>query len=108
MLDLRPGALPVAPDAGAGERLEVAVSALVMLAGTIGTLAYFRFAARVDPGGEVHRARLWKPLAAVGRVFIGATFGAMYAGALAAAIVILTDRVAFIVDAVVALLPVVP
>jgi hypothetical protein len=80
--------------------LERVFNVLVMLLGTVSTLVYFRFTARREPSGEARRSRWTAWLAFVGRFFIAVTFGVMYAGALAAAIVILVDRIQFLRDVV--------
>jgi hypothetical protein len=80
--------------------LERVVNVLIMLAGTISTLIYFRFTARREPSGEARRTRWTAWVAFVGRLFIAVTFGVMYAGALAASIVILADRIQFLRDVV--------
>jgi hypothetical protein len=77
--------------------------------GTISTLAYFRFTLRRRPAGEARPAGpidlLGKGLSALGRSFIALAFGVMYAGALSATLLILTQRIQFLWDAVTGLLP---
>lgn len=80
--------------------LERVFNVLIMLLGTVSTLVYFRFTARREPSGEPRRSRWTAWLAFVGRLFIAVTFGVMYAGALAAAIVILADRIQFLRDVI--------
>lgn len=88
---------PMAEAPLTGERgLERTLNVLVMLLGTISTLVYFRFSARRDPSGKAHRSRLTSMIAVVGRLFIAMTFGVMYAGALAATIIILAERIGFL------------
>jgi hypothetical protein len=59
---------------------------LVILIGTLATLGYFYYGARRRPTGAIERPLLARPVAFVGQVFIGAAFGVMYAGALAASL----------------------
>jgi hypothetical protein len=77
--------------------LERVANVLILLTGTVSTLLYFRFTARRGPLGEALRTPLSVGVSFVGRVFIALTFGVMYAGALAAAIAVLSERVQFLV-----------
>ncbi len=92
---LSPGA--VSPQTGE-TGLERMANVSILLIGTVSTLLYFRFTARRTETGEARRNRLLAPLAMVGRWFIALTFGVMYAGALAATLVIFSERVQFLVD----------
>lgn len=71
---------------------------LIMLVGTISTLIYFRFSARRGPSGEALQSLLSRSISNVGRVFIAMTFGVMYAGALAATMIVFSERVQFLRD----------
>ncbi len=84
---------PLTGETGA-ERI---INVLLLLVGTISTLLYFRFTARRGPMGEALRSPLSVAVSYVGRVFIALTFGVMYAGALAAAIAVLSERIHFLV-----------
>jgi hypothetical protein len=68
----------------------------IMLIGTISTLAFFHFGARQSPGSPVERNRLIEILASIGKIFIAITFGVLFAGAYAAALTALTERLYFI------------
>jgi amino acid transporter len=59
---------------------------LIILVGTLATLGYFYYGARRRPTGAVERPLPVRPVAFVGQIFIGAAFGVMYAGALAASL----------------------
>ncbi len=76
---------------------ERVVNVLVLLFGTLSTLIYFRFSARRLPTGEAVRSPWMTLVAWVGRGFLAITFGVMYAGALAAALTVLADRVQFLI-----------
>jgi hypothetical protein len=69
---------------------------LIMLFATISTLLYFRFSAKRELSGEARRSLLASIMAIIGKFFIAATFGVMYAGALATSIVILAERFQFL------------
>jgi hypothetical protein len=77
--------------------LERSFSVLVLLVGTVSTLVYFQFTARKTATGEAQRAAVVNIAAWVGRLFIAVTFGVMYAGVLMATLVILSERIQFLV-----------
>jgi hypothetical protein len=77
--------------------LERVANVLILLTGTVSTLLYFRFTAKRGPLGEALHSPLSNAVSSVGRIFIALTFGVMYAGALAAAIAVLSERVQFLV-----------
>jgi hypothetical protein len=80
--------------------IERVVNVAIMLVGTISTLAYFRFTLRRGPAGEGKPlgpiGMLGKALSALGKSFIALAFGVMYAGALSATLLILTQRIQFL------------
>lgn len=84
------------PDTGAaGDVLtlvEQPFSALILLVGTLSVLLFFWYGGRTLPGGQADRPALLKPVARVGQVFIGLTLGVLYAGALAASVAYLAER----------------
>jgi len=105
----------IAPQTGE-TGIERMVNVLLVLVGTVGTLAYFGFGVRK---GEEHAPRYgWRrtrtPLGAVnipwpvfpflGEVFIFVAFGVMFAGALSATLLYLTERVQFLASALQTLL----
>jgi hypothetical protein len=73
----------------------------IFLAGTIGTLIYFQFGARLRPGLPPQRPRIVTILSSIGQVFIAITLGALFAGVFATALTALIDRVGFLRDAIV-------
>lgn len=89
---------------------ERSISVLIMISGTISTLVYFHFSTRRSPSGEqepifLEIAGIGVPspvvmLRWVGQAFIAITFGVMYAGALSATILILAERVEFLMNTV--------
>ena len=89
--------------------VERVVNVIIVLVGTISTLAYFRFTLRRRPAGEARPAGpiglLGKGLSALGRSFIALAFGVMYAGAMSATLLILTQRIQFLWDTLTGLLP---
>jgi hypothetical protein len=74
------------------------VNALFILIGTITSLAYFHFGVR-SRGDQAAQRPLWiEILAQIGQVFIAIAFGTLFAGAYAAALAALVERVSFIWD----------
>jgi hypothetical protein len=72
----------------------VILNGIIILIGTIFTLIYFQFGARVTAEGTVRRFGVIEILAWVGRVFIAITLGALFAGVLLASITALIERIA--------------
>jgi hypothetical protein len=82
-------------DMGASQ-LEHMANVLILLIGTVSSLLYFRFTSKPsDTAGNPLSLALGF-LRTSGRVFIAVTFGAMYAGALMAAIIALAERFHFL------------
>jgi hypothetical protein len=70
--------------------------ALVMLLGTVATLAYFQFSARSRPGQPPQRPAAIETLGKVGQLFIAITLGSLFAGVVVAALTALIERIGFI------------
>lgn len=87
---------PALLSASPGEEIQRLAEGAMLTIGTISTLFYFRFTARRSLAGEGRRSRLNVWMANLGRLFIVITFGAMYAGALSASVIILAERVQFV------------
>ncbi|HMK08574.1 MAG TPA: hypothetical protein VK449_06035 [Anaerolineales bacterium] len=105
----------VAPQTGE-TGLEHTATVLLILLGTVGTLSYFRFGVRK---GEEHAPRYgWRPvrtpigsvpipwpiLPFFGEIFIFVAFGVMFAGALSATLLYMTERLQFLSSALQTLL----
>jgi hypothetical protein len=101
----------VAPQTGE-TGVERLINVVIVLLGTISTLAYFRFTGGRDTpdAGRYAMRRVRTPVGAIplpwpflpflGEVFIALTFGVMFAGALAAVILVLIERLQFLAGAV--------
>jgi hypothetical protein len=72
------------------------VNALFILVGTIASLAYFHFGVRTGEGKASQRPLWIDVLSQIGQVFISVAFGVLFAGAYAAALAALVERVSFI------------
>ncbi len=78
--------------------IEVMINGGVILAGTVFTLAYFHFGARTTTDGSVRRFGFIELLAWLGRIFIGITLGAIFAGVYAAALTALIERISSLIN----------
>ena len=67
---------------------EYGVEGLFMLVGTIATLWFFYYGGRARPGQPAERPAWIKALSPIGEVFLGTTFGVMYAGAIVAGLAV--------------------
>jgi len=98
----------VAPQTGE-TGLERVLNVIILLVGTLSTLAYFRFTLRKKPatGAAIPSpiTLIGRGLSALGRSFIALAFGVMYAGALSATLLILAQRLQFLWDALLGLVP---
>ncbi len=71
---------------------------LTILIGTITTLAYFHFGSRQRQNQPPQRSLVIESLAGVGQVFIGITFGVLFAGAYSASLAALISRLQAIIN----------
>jgi hypothetical protein len=72
------------------------IEALLVLVGTVCTLAYFQFGARVKNEQPPSRPALVESLARVGSGFLAITLGALFAGVFSSTITALVERLDFI------------
>jgi hypothetical protein len=77
--------------------VEMLGNGAIILTGAATTLVYFHFGARKREDGSTHRFWLIELIAWMGRIFIGITLGAVFAGVYAAALTALIERLASIV-----------
>lgn len=82
-------------DASQGLRL---VNGVIILAGTVATMAYFQFG-KISPTSERSQIQNWiNGVGQVGQVFIAITFGFLFAGIFSAALTALIGRAIFLTD----------
>ena len=81
----------------------VLIEAVLVLIGTICTLAYFHFGARVKNEQPPRRPVYVETLAQIGQLFLAITLGALFAGVFAASITALIGRLDFLRNVVVSL-----
>jgi len=77
---------------------EAAMGNVVMLSGTVLTLAYFQFGAKRATDGTVKRNAVFEMLAWLGRIFIAVTFGVLFAGVYMAALTAMIERLSSIIN----------
>jgi hypothetical protein len=68
---------------------------VLMLVGTVTTLAYFHFGAKATPSGP-QRNRLVIVLGQIGQIFIAITLGVLFAGVFSASMTALIERLSFL------------
>ncbi len=73
--------------------LQPLFNGVVMLVGTVGTLAYFHFGAHRKEDGSVKRNGMIELIAWVGKLFVALTLGVLFAGVYAAALSALIERI---------------
>jgi len=74
------------------------VNGIIILVGTVTTLAYFHFGTGPQQANPTGLQSLLRGFNQVGQVFIAITFGFLFAGVYSAAMVALVERLSFIVD----------
>lgn len=93
------------PVVAAGEANVPLANGFILVLGVICTLIYFQHLARrapgVEPGEVVARRRPFtRALAAVGQGFIVIALGALYGGAILSGLVVLSERMAFLLSVI--------
>ena len=81
-------------DARAPNAIESMFTGLVLLVGTITSLAYFHFGARRKLDGSVRRNALVNMAAWAGQLFVAIALGVLFAGVYSAALTVLIERIA--------------
>lgn len=74
------------------------INRIILIIGTLSTLAYFHFSARSRPNTPSQRFGIVEYAAGFGQFFIAVTFGVLFAGVLTAALAAWIDRWNFIVQ----------
>jgi hypothetical protein len=74
------------------------VEGLLLLLGTISTLAYFQFGIPVRSGQPGQPSSGMRILSRIGEIFIGITLGAIFAGVFSSSVTALVDRLSFLVQ----------
>jgi hypothetical protein len=79
------------------------LSGVILLLGTVSTLAYFHFGAKQKGDEEPKRHVLIEGFAGIGKIFLAITLGALFAGVYMAAITALIERLDFMKTLIVGL-----
>lgn len=87
-----------------GQGLIRLVNAVIILVGTIATLAYFNFGVKAAPGMRPKRPFGLSGLATLGQVFIAVTFGVVFAGVYSSALAALIERLYQVIQFILSLL----
>ena len=90
----------------AGSGLEAAsrlLEGVILLGGTVFTLASFHFSAGRAVDGVPKRNRIIEGIAWVGRIFIAITFGALFAGVYMSALTAMIERLSFVLNFIIGL-----
>ena len=85
----------------AGGGLEIAsrlLEGVIVLGGTVFTLASFHFSASRAADGTPRQNRILEGVIWVGRIFIAITFGVLFAGVYMSALTALIERLSFVID----------
>lgn len=85
----------------AGSGLEAAsrlLEGIIMLGGTVFTLASFHFSASRTADGTPQRNGIIERIAWVGRIFIAITFGVLFAGVYMSALTAMIERLSFVIN----------
>lgn len=85
----------------AGDRLSGLVQGVLILLGTVTTLAYFHFGARPQASGAPRRLEWIEALSWLGQFFIAIALGLIFAGLLRAGFVALVERARTLLDFVI-------
>jgi hypothetical protein len=88
--------IPLWPIQDTPNLLEYIVEAICMVVGTVATLWFFYYGGRARPGLPTERPAWSKTLAPIGEVFLGTTFGVMYAGAIATGVAVFAQSLMLI------------
>jgi hypothetical protein len=85
----------------AGSGLEAAsrlLEGVIMLGGTVFTLASFHFSAGRAADGIPKRNQILEGIAWVGRIFLAITFGVLFAGVYMSALTAMIERLSFVLN----------
>jgi len=101
-----PGDMNLAMQTGQyGSVLEYFMRGLVVLVGTVATLAHFHFGAKPAPNQIPNRKPFIEVLSKIGQVFIAVTFGVIFAGIYSAALSALIERLLFLITVIQRMIP---
>lgn len=82
-----------------GNPISQIIEGIFIFIGTLSTLFYFQFTAKVQANQTIQRPRFVEVVSKLGQGFIAITFGALLAGVFGSAIAALVERLAFLLTA---------
>lgn len=85
---------------GIGGAFGYMIQGVIVLIGTIASLAYFHFGAKPAPNQIPSRNKLIEMISKVGEGFIAITFGVIFAGIYSAALTALIERLYFLIETI--------
>ena len=74
------------------------IEGIIIVLGVVSSLVYFQYTARRRPDGVVVRGPITRTISVVGETFVMLTLGAIYGAAILSSLIVLVDRLDFIVD----------
>lgn len=81
-----------------GESIQIILEGIILLLGSVSTLAYFHFGAKKQGNQEPKRTVALETLARIGSIFIAITMASLFSGVLLAALGALIERLWFLVE----------
>ena len=81
-----------------GESMQIILEGVLLLLGTISTLAYFHFGGKSHGAHGPSRSPIIERLAWIGSIFIAITMASLFSGVLQAALGALIERISFLVE----------
>ncbi len=91
---------------GAASSSITLIKGIVVLVGVVTTLVYFQFGVKPGPDQVLRRPRWVDQVGWVGMIFIAITFGSLFAGVYAASLTALIERLRFLLDTILLVLPI--
>lgn len=85
---------------GFGTAVGIFFQGIIVLVGTVASLAYFHFGAKPAPNQIPKRSQIIEIISKIGEVFIAITFGVIFAGIYSAALTALVERLYFLIETV--------
>lgn len=89
--------IPLATSTAESTQTEGIIEGFIIVLGVASSLIYFQYTARRRPGGIATRGSITRMIAFVGEAFVMLTLGAVYGAAILSSLVVLVDRLDYIV-----------
>lgn len=89
--------IPLTTSTAESPQTEGLIEGFIIFLGVASSLIYFQYTARRRPGGIATRGSITRMIAFVGETFVMLTLGAVYGAAILSSLVVLVDRLDYIV-----------